>query len=229
MDLPDNYFRGLSPADIVAKVATITLANISLLGSDELRRIGWLDNPVIDILYSLTSAGVWVAQTNASGLLTEANSSSISSHAGYSRYHIQANRSPMLASPNDSPTSAIAAANQRRLAVVPITIAAGGAVTNTVIAPSLAGYKGRFIITGIISDTTDATVTIIFQDEDDALLTGCLAAGFALELTANVINKTLDGVCVYSGTAAKALEVDVSGVGAGAANLILYGEYFYEA
>jgi hypothetical protein len=101
-------------------------------------------------------------------------------------------------------------------------------VTNTQILAALAGYKGRFLMKGIISDTADATVTIIFQDEDDAVLTGCLAAGFNLNLTANTINTTLDGIVVYSGTANKALEIDVSGVGAGAANLFLYGETWSE-
>jgi len=82
MRLPDNYFRMLSPADIIAKVATITLANISLWGTEELERIGWLNNPVIDILYSMTSTGVWIARTDTSGLVAEANSSTIADHTG---------------------------------------------------------------------------------------------------------------------------------------------------
>lgn len=44
-----------------------TLAQVSAMAVEEQIRIGWMDNPAIDTLYSMTSSGVWVARTDASG------------------------------------------------------------------------------------------------------------------------------------------------------------------
>ena len=67
MPMPDNWFKEHSPADIVSKVGEITLAVISEWSDEELRRIGWLDNLIIDRLFSMTSAGVWNYRVSSSG------------------------------------------------------------------------------------------------------------------------------------------------------------------
>lgn len=77
MTLRDGYLYELTPAELISWVSTVTLARISEMTNAELIRIGWLGNPLVDILYSMTSAGVWIARTDASGRLTEANSGDI--------------------------------------------------------------------------------------------------------------------------------------------------------
>lgn len=60
---PDNWFQDNNPADIVAKVAEITLAEISTWTNDELIRVGWADNYIIERLYDLGNTGIWIART----------------------------------------------------------------------------------------------------------------------------------------------------------------------
>ena len=90
--MEDNWYLTHKPFEIIAQVATTTLAVISKFNPQELIRIGWLVvdkngkigvNPVIDILYSMTSAGVWIARTDASGLVEEANSLDIYTRTVY--------------------------------------------------------------------------------------------------------------------------------------------------
>ncbi|MEA3560055.1 MAG: hypothetical protein U9R75_12450 [Candidatus Thermoplasmatota archaeon] len=88
-----GYLMGKSPADIIAFVAQRTLAEISTMSADALEHIGWFYrpdpngpyyvNPVVNILYSLTSAGIWIARTDASGKVEEANSHNIRGDTQY--------------------------------------------------------------------------------------------------------------------------------------------------
>jgi len=66
--LPKGYLYSLNPAQLIAWVGTVTLANISLYTTEFLQYIGWYNNPVVDKLYSLTyPGGVWIANRDASG------------------------------------------------------------------------------------------------------------------------------------------------------------------
>jgi hypothetical protein len=138
MRLPDNYFRELSMAGIVSKVSTITLAEISRLSADELLRIGWLGNPAIDILYSITSAGVWVARTDASGLVTEANSTDLLTYVG------RTNPLGTRTTVKGLPSSMAGAQNAMEVyAIVEFTSNAGGNIdVDQVIKAAVSSYFG---------------------------------------------------------------------------------------
>ena len=67
--LPVDFFRNKSPASIISVVGTLTLAQISGWTEKELLRVGWLDNPIISLIYHLNvNTGIWVsrADTDAS-------------------------------------------------------------------------------------------------------------------------------------------------------------------
>ena len=239
MDLPDNYFRDRSPADIIAKVATITLANISLLGSSELRRIGWLDNPIIDILYSMTSAGVWISRVDTSGRLTDANSGAIKTDLDTANtYQAQLLASVLTPTVTGSGIATVAGsgAAHRRIAQVPLTEAAG-AIAATAIVTGIASYKARCIIKKIWAPagTTDAANTWTIASEAGGNLTG--PSTFTMNLTAER-NHWVDagaagvagsGILAYADTADK----DITLAAADLANIgITYYvevEYWYEA
>jgi hypothetical protein len=105
---------------------------------------------------------------------------------------------------------------------------AGGAYPNLTLVPAVSGYYGVIKMIGVYGDLTDATTTVIFQDEDDNTLTGCPTAGFVLDITAYTRNQQLTNLIFYKGTDNKALEVDTSGYGAGANNIWFVYEYWYE-
>jgi len=223
--IPDNHLVRMSPADIIAFEATNTLAVISTWSTEELIRIGWIGNPIVDILYSMTSAGVWIARTNASGQETEANSSSINTQTQNAVNFIRA-FSPTAHVSTITPTSStIAAYIHRRYVVVPIVLV-GGALADNVVIPALAGYYGVFRPLALIANTTD-TYTLTFQDEDDAAASGLLAGVINVACTEYIAADLSHCGVVYKPTDNKALEVDVSG-GAGVEILALIGEYWYE-
>jgi len=194
MRLPDNFFRDLSPTDIVSKVASITLAEISRFNTETLLRIGWLNNPVIDILYSMTNAGVWVSRTDASGRLTEANSTN----------NYTVNNLAMLASvqPNVSAPVGSAAATKalRIVQVVPFTSTAGGGLAADIdLSGSVGAQAGYFMVIDevffISLDVGGAsTPTFVFSTTThDAFRTHG-----ALTVTGdNQINKQLESVPIY--------------------------------
>lgn len=120
---------------------------------------------------------------------------------------------------------------KHRIALIPITIAAGGAITNVAVVPALASYKGKFIIRNIWMDTTDATTSFFFHNEAGTALTGSPATpGFSpVNLTAYVNNTQLNGCAFSNATANNECRLDVAGVGAGAANGMLQVDFWYEA
>lgn len=100
--------------------------------------IGFYDNPAVGKLLELTSAGVFTARTNASGLLTEANSSTISNSIAQHRNLTLSARPPSVA--GVIPTTEVQASNfARRIVTVPLLSNAGGgfdadqALTGTVV------------------------------------------------------------------------------------------------
>lgn len=223
MNFPDGYFLEKSPAEIIAKVNTVTLANISLLSAEELLRIGWLGNPIIDKLYKIGSTGLWVArEQNAAGTSPlEAFLPILNTSVGqtlavgdYDPFNIGQTAAQRL---------------RRRVIAVPVAVVAGGAITDQELLPAVASYKYRVKVLGIACSITDAAVTILFEDSTPTTYVGCPASGFSLGFTADVLNSSLAGIVIYDATANKNLQVDISGAGAGAANFIFYLEYWLEA
>lgn len=142
MHLPDGYFHNRSPADIVAKVAIITLANISLMGDKELERIGWIGNLIVERLYELTSAGVWIARTDASGRVTEANSATINTSLSPLSYIQRATISGVpetVAAINIADSEATQTNRHRRIVTVPLLSNAGG------------GFDADQALTGVVA------------------------------------------------------------------------------
>ena len=222
MRLPDNYFRGLSPADIIAKVATITLANISLLGPDELERIGWLNNPIIDILYSMTSAGVWIARTDSSGQLKVAEEYSSKIEA-WSRYTPQV-ISPSVSGYQSSNTYYLQYA--KRIARIPYLLA-GGVQANLPLVAGLGGYYA--VIDSILVKPVDGIAAFAMTFECPA---GTAIEMCEIALVANTINDQLRDYMVHGVLAADASDgdaivVDLAGGGGVEAGTIIV-TYHYE-
>lgn len=221
--LEDNHFKIIPPAQIISEVGTITLATISLWSVEELKRIGWLDNSIIDLLYKLGSTGVWTArEQSADGTgptelqIAFRNATFAKTNSTYNLFDFGAQ------------TALPAYYAQRRCAVIPITVGGGGATADTVIVPALAGYKSCCRILGIISSITEAATVLDFEDEDNTDLEGNLSGGFAMNFTASTMNSQLTNVLLRGTVAAKSAEVDVTSFGAGG-TILIYLEYWYEA
>lgn len=203
-------------------MARATLADISSYPTYELQRIGWTDNPLVKVLYSLTSAGVWISNRDDKGQnkTIEGNSLNIQREL-YGVYPptIEANAGNMIDS--NSSTKGI-----RRIITIESALI-GGALADVAILPALAGYYGVIEVIGIISDTNIGALTLTFQDEDDAALTGLNGGSVELNLTANVMNEQIKGAVLYKGDDTKALEVDYSGA-AGVEKVTLQCVGWYE-
>jgi len=217
MRFPDNWFREVSPADIISRIGTVTLANISLLGTEELLRIGWLNNPVIDILYSMTSAGVWVAKTDSSGVVTtKLNGAQQNYLASIAKYGYQGVAAPDMGS----------SLNQaHRLGSVSFVSNAGGTIdTDPELVPALAGYYGVCRFIAIVCD--DATTPVFEVQEGTTGLANNQSPGV---LVANV-NKAFDENYLWGGTDNTALSIDGSDCSdlGNAKNYTIYFEYWYE-
>jgi hypothetical protein len=198
MALRDGYLYELTPAELIAWVAKVTLATISNMTTAELVRIGWYNNPVVDILYSMTSAGVWVAKTDASGRVTEANSTNMVSHTSYMRYSLFFNLRPFV---NEAPQSTTTlAAGQERIQVVPFTSNAGGGLDADVDLSGAVGAKtGYFmVIDEIFFMSLDyggaSTPTMVFSTTTH----NAFRTHGALTVTGdNQVNKQLEDVPIY--------------------------------
>ena len=123
MPLENNWFLKHTPAEIVAMVSTLTLATISTWTDEELQRVGWDRSSTVRELYTQTSAGVWIAQRNATGLLTEANSSVISGRILSTLYAAQQSRGVVAAISGDDTVLRNAAS---RIATLSFTTDAAG-------------------------------------------------------------------------------------------------------
>lgn len=223
MGLPDNYFREKNPAAIVAKVAEVTLAVISQWDERELKRVGWTNNPIIDILYSLTSAGVWIARTDTlgGGKVVDYYANQYGKNALYLA-------NAYIGTPSDLADSTVMAYRQRKIGYKDITLA-GGSAANQELVPKIATYFGVLRVLAVASNTAD-TYTLTFQDEDDVACVG--GSGGVLVTEIAVANQPLNLAPGYvftqaSKTVNKALEVDVAG-GAGVEHVLVIYEYWYE-
>jgi len=158
--------------------------------------MGWYDNPAVKILYSLTSAGAFAARTNASGKLTEANSTAIYGSA------LAIARLTAAPSVSDASILSYSAAQTyvRRIAVVPFASNVGGTLDADVDLSGTVGAKTGFymVIDEIFFMSLDvggaSTPTFVFSTTThDAFRTHG-----ALTVTGdNQINKQLESVPIY--------------------------------
>lgn len=223
MRLPDNYFKDKSPADIVAKVGTINLANISLLGAEELQRIGWLNNPIVDLLYILNSSGVWVTKVNAAGYSIDATLMGT-----YFDNHSTLNQHSYISS---IPPSSVSGSYRRRIAVKEFVLT-NGVYTDGELVAALASYYGVMKILGVYcSAAVDGNdMTLAFEDSDNNDLNGAPPSITAVVLP-TAFTAALEGLIMYGGADNKALEVDIDTGGGVADNgkiIYIAFEYWYE-
>ena len=222
MDLPKDYFRDKNPADIIAKVATITLANISLLGAPELERIGWLNNPIVDKLYSLTSAGQWVVRVDASGYpKIEAGINTYISKLDASRRFVL----PPFPTVNyipDTPTED----DHSKILLVPLSTDGAGAVGVTGLVIGGAASFPVMDLLGIWSPDTDPATTLAFTVDAGTLIG---PATLVVALTASTMTLFANGAYVpfYCSTDDSDIRVAVSGAPA-SKTLFLVGRWHLE-
>jgi hypothetical protein len=228
--LPDNYFGRLSPAGIISAVSTITLAAISTWSIDELKRVGWLNNPIVDILYSMTSAGVWIARTDASGYQQVADTATKTNLVAFGYQ----GANPMVGACSTSST--VAAVMQHKIAQIPLT-EAGGSIAATAIVTGIASYKARCIIRKIWAPTgtTDAANTWSITSEAGGAIIG--PSDFTMNLTA-LRNHWVDagaagvsgtGILCYNTTADKDILLSAADLAAVGTTYNVEVEYWYEA
>lgn len=219
-DLKDGYFLGRSCTDIIADLAAgvFSLAGISALQIKEQERIGWIDAMKATELYTLTSAGVWIANKDAYGGPTSLNGSI---HNG-----VKMQQNGRFGAPTTLQNGAYGDYFTKRYGYANITLDGAGAASNQALMAAIAGYKACIEIRGICAPASEATTTVVFQDEDDTTMPGTQAAGYVLNLVASTINTQIQGL-VSQAPASKAVECDVSG-GTAAGTLQIFFIYWYE-
>lgn len=160
--LKKDYLRTLYPAQLVAWVAQVTLAKISLMSEDYLRYIGWFDNPVVDILYTMTSAGVWIARTDTSGQVktVESNSTALSTYANRVVTFLRAAANPSI-TPQGSGGDAY---YTHQIARIPFVSDAGGNPTGDVslVGATVGYYNVARILAIVSSDAGGALAPVLY-------------------------------------------------------------------
>jgi len=220
--LEDGYFLRRSPAQIIADVSTITLAEISRWSREELLRVGWLNNPIVDILYSLTSAGVWIPNTDSSGykLVSDSLTLDTVAKAGYQI----ANRT---IGTGYYATSTPALYAKKRIIRAMFTSAADGTIaSDPELVPALAGYYGIGHILSIHAAAASGAAPIFEIQEGATEIMKLATAQFEQYKPI----KTLSDVYFYIGTDNTAISLDGSGC-SGLGNAVVYTmwiEYWYE-
>ena len=174
----------------------------------------------------MTSAGVWIARTDASGYPKVGdyyNYSNISSIKDWSQRAGQGACGPYVVPPTT--TTGVGDAI-KRCATILVTIAAAPPSAATTLLAAVASVRGHIRIKKIWTDVTDAAVTLTF-DADGGTLVG--PAVHTVNLTQYVVNTQLEDLLLYSGTDNKAIRVTISdGPGAGASNTYIQIEAWYE-
>jgi len=234
--LKDGYLYTLTPEDFIAWVAGVTLATISKMTAPELQRIGFIkelnDKTSIWGLYSMTSAGAWVSRVNASGQLTEANSTVIKSETALTADRVSLGAMPTVGCNFDSNIELGNAIP--RVAQIPLT-EAGGAIV-AVLVTGISGYYAICKIKRIWAPagTTDAANTWTVASEAGGAITGPTV--FTMNLTENRMHWidagaagiSGEGVLLYNTTDDKNIELSVADLAAVGTTYYIEVEYWYE-
>lgn len=148
--LRKNYLLDKSPADLIAWVATVGLANISLYTYDYLKHIGWYIelpngivflNPVVKELYTFTNAGVWVDRKDASGY--DIAPGIIQQNSTYSYKALANIMRPTISELYPTSSTTVVLKSKPRKHLVSFISNAGGTIDNDPeLVPALAGYYG---------------------------------------------------------------------------------------
>lgn len=228
MPYEEGAFLRMSPAEIIRRVAASdpSLAMVSGWTVEEQIKVGWLGNPIINLLYSLTSAGVWIARTKTDGSVII--DSDLRDYTNYTELETRSLMPPTITRIRPT-TGTEAAMRVHGLMPVVLTSNAGGNLAADVdLTP--AGVGGQYWIAYIRTiRCTDAalTPTLVLQDEDGtASLTGNLCPGTS---SAYVPMTTLREIPIYTTVKNKKLIVDTTSSGLGNTKTwILVVEYWAE-
>jgi hypothetical protein len=200
--LKDNYFLGRSCTDIIADLASgiFTLAEISALQIGEQNRIGWIKAMELTGLYSQTSAGVWIAQRNASGQLTEANSSTLVNWMLPITRHL---------APRVAGTSGLTAAGESYPRTKILTFATDGAgnAAAQAIHTGPAGYYPVVEFGKVISPGADASTEMLITVTGGALVG---PAQVNIALVAYTPNTQMEGILCYNLTDASVVSLAIA-------------------
>ena len=132
----------MDAAELIAFVNVVTLAEISSWSAQDLVDIGWMDSissrTSLFGLYELTSAGQWILVKDASGRLTEANSSAIYTSTNY--IPIAVVNDTHLSRLRDHIGNLVRSSNYSlKRAAIDVTLAAGGTLAATQLVAAVVG------------------------------------------------------------------------------------------
>jgi len=195
-----DYIKGLFPwapknlprFDLLSgeDIQDYVSANLAMLSKQTKRSLidaGWFDSWATD-LYSITSNGVLIARTNASGQLTDANGSAtataVSLAQGYLNQYGRANGSPTVNA--GASTEAGGAAAHRKIGFMDITLDGAGDFAAAAITPgglAVGAYYPVIRLLGFIPTGTDAAVVFGFSVTGGALVGPAAITKAAVENT----------------------------------------------
>ena len=158
----------MDAAELIDFVARTGLTEISSWSAQDLVDIGWMESVSSKVslfgLYGITSAGLWTPIVNASGLVTEANSTLI-----YSNVRMLPNQSgSYVTAPSTTATSF--AYKGKRIDQIPINTNAGGESLVVDLHTGPAGYYPVVRLKRIISNVADAATNLAITVSGGALL-----------------------------------------------------------
>lgn len=191
-------------------VSVITLAKLSTWTHEYLAYLGWFDNPIIERLYTLTSAGVWIARTDTSGRIAtvEQNSDPILSTTAY------ASSRPLISGTPSSGTNRTMAV--KRMSRIPVVLDGAGQALNTVLVsdPATAHFPvlDGFIIKPNAGCAIAGGLTMGFESPAGTAIETIVTAA----LVENVPITTFADYPLWVGTDNEALVVDITGAGGAA-------------
>ena len=223
MPLENNWFRKHTPEEIVAMVSTLTLATISTWTQEELDRIGWTNNPIIDILYGLTSAGTWTSIVDPSGHLEGAFDSSIETIVSQSRYMDSVNREPSV-SGYIAPTGSNVVPLVRRTKILTFVTNGAGAAAAQALHTGPAGFYPVVRIKRVISNVIGGATEMLFTVTGGALVG---PAQVNIALVAHTINEQMKDLLLYNLTDASVINLAIN-AGPISANVYVEVEYWSE-
>jgi len=207
--LEKDYFRKYGPATLIVKVAELTLTYISTWNQEYLEYVGWLNNPIIETLYSMTSAGAWIAKTDASGRETEANSTTMTD---YQASIIKNTRLPSV-SGSTSVNSGINQEMMHKTKTLTHTCDGGGVAAAQAVFTPTTGYYSVVRLKHIISTVSEGTALMNITVSAGALVG---PAQISFNLAAGVINTQALELLLYNLTDDATISIAWDSAGAAA-------------
>lgn len=224
-NLPDNYFRRFTPAELIAAIAASqpTLAQLSLENAGELERIGWTNNPIVDILYSLTSAGVWIARVDASGkqLISDTTQQT------YQVMQLSQGGQPTITYPYPATQNGITAAKRCIRKVIFTSAADGSIATDPELVAAVASFYGVGRIISIQALAASGAAPVFEIQEGATEICKIATAQFEAN---KPLNANFGDQYFYIGTDNTAISLDGSGCSSlgNAVTYHMWIEYWYE-